>query len=198
MKDSTCIVTDTPCSREPLDDRPDNRTPWAMKKLGLMLVATLPLLSLPSWAEAQAREEQVSESANDPGHDWAERAHELVFHALAFLGVKYRFGGTDPDTGWDCSGYVSHVFNNAVGIVLPRNSVAMSERGEPIERANLQPGDLVFFHTLKHAFSHVGIYLGEQRFIHAPSTGKAVQISDMNAGYWARRFNGGRRIIAAP
>ena len=198
MKDSTCIVTDTPCSREPLDDRPDNRTPWAMKKLGLMLVATLPLLSLPSWAEAQAREEQVSESANDPGHDWAERAHELVFHALAFLGVKYRFGGTDPDTGWDCSGYVSHVFNNAVGIVLPRNSVAMSERGEPIERANLQPGDLVFFHTLKHAFSHVGIYLGEQRFIHAPSTGKAVQISDMNSGYWARRFNGGRRIVAAP
>jgi cell wall-associated NlpC family hydrolase len=165
--------------------------------LGLMLVAVLLLLSLPSWAEAQAREEQVSEFANDPGHDWGERAHELVFHALAFLGVKYRFGGTDPDTGWDCSGYVSHVFNNAVGIVLPRNSVAMSERGEPIERANLQPGDLVFFHTLKHAFSHVGIYLGEQRFIHAPSTGKAVQISDMNANYWARRFNGGRRIVAA-
>ena len=179
------------------DDRPDNRLPWAMKKLGLMLVAVLLLLSLPSWAEAQAREEQVSEFANDPGHDWGGRAHELVFHALAFLGVKYRFGGTDPDTGWDCSGYVSHVVTNAIGVVLPRNSAAMSQRGDVIERVNLKPGDLVFFHTRKHAFSHVGIYLGEQRFIHAPSSGKAVQISDMSTDYWSRRFNGGRRIVAA-
>ena len=191
-------MTDTPYSREPLDDRPDNRTPWAVKKWGLMLVAALPLFTPPAWAEDQSRAAPINESPNDRGHDWGDRAHELVFHALAFLGVKYRFGGTDPDTGWDCSGYVSHVFNNAIGVVLPRNSAAMSQRGDVIDRANLKPGDLVFFHTLKHAFSHVGIYVGEQRFIHAPSSGKAVQISDMNADYWARRFNGGRRIVAAP
>ena len=190
-------MTDTRYSREPLDDRPNNRTPWAVQKLRLMLVAALSLLTLPACAQEQARAPNASESANDQGHEWGDRTHELVFHALAFLGVKYHFGGTDPETGWDCSGYVSHVFSNAIGIVLPHNSVAMSGRGEPIGRADLQPGDLVFFHTLKHAFSHVGIYLGEQRFIHAPSTGKAVQISDMNARYWARRFNGGRRIVAA-
>lgn len=124
------------------------------------------------------------------------RSGELVLHALAFLGAKYRFGGNDPETGWDCSGYVSHVFKQAMGFVLPRDSFSMSERGEPIQRGELQPGDLVFFNTLKRAFSHVGIYLGDNRFIHAPSTGKAVQISDMNAGYWTRRFNGGRRIVA--
>jgi cell wall-associated NlpC family hydrolase len=121
---------------------------------------------------------------------------ELVFHALAFLGVKYRYGGNSPDTGWDCSGYVFHVFKQGIGVVLPRDSFAMSERGETIIREDLRPGDLVFFNTLNRAFSHVGIYLGDNRFIHAPSTGKVVQISDMNSNYWARRFNGGRRIFA--
>jgi cell wall-associated NlpC family hydrolase len=125
-----------------------------------------------------------------------ERAEELVFYALAFLDVKYRYGGTDPESGWDCSGFVSHVFKNAVGVTLPRTSAAMSERGEPIGRAELRPGDLVFFNTLNRAYSHVGIYIGENRFVHAPSRGKSVQISAMDAAYWTQRFNGGRRIVA--
>ncbi len=125
----------------------------------------------------------------------ADRSEELVFYALAYLDVKYRYGGSDPETGWDCSGYVSHVFKNAIGVTLPRTSAGMSERGESIGRAALKPGDLVFFNTLKRAFSHVGIYIGDNRFVHAPSSGKSVQISDMNSNYWARRFNGGRRMV---
>lgn len=128
---------------------------------------------------------------------WSDRAEELVFHALAFIDVQYKYGGKSPDTGWDCSGYVRHVFKEAIGVVLPRNAVSMSSEGAPVSRGELQPGDLVFFNTLKHAFSHVGIYLGENRFIHAPTTGKAVQISNMTTQYWARRYNGGRRIVIA-
>ncbi len=81
--------------------------------------------------------------------------------------------------------------------VLPRDAASMSGKGEPVSRRELQPGDLVFFNTLKRAFSHVGIYLGDNRFIHAPASGKAVQISNMGSEYWARRYDGGRRITLA-
>lgn len=121
---------------------------------------------------------------------------ELLLHALAFLGVRYQYGGTSPDTGWDCSGYVRHVFKEAIGVLLPRSAVDMGEHGEAVRRDALKPGDLVFFNTLKRAFSHVGIYLGDNRFIHAPTTGKAVQISSMSSSYWAQRYDGGRRIAA--
>jgi cell wall-associated NlpC family hydrolase len=167
-----------------------------MQNLSLILFALLfssPLI----WAEETTDASDAGATISGADNDSNDRSQELVFHALAFLGVKYRFGGSDPQTGWDCSGYVFHIFRNAIGVTLPRNSFAMSERGESIERGDLRPGDLVFFNTLRRAFSHVGIYLGENRFIHAPSSGKAVQISAMDAGYWAQRFNGGRRVIAA-
>ncbi len=126
-----------------------------------------------------------------------DRTQELIFHALAFIDVKYKYGGVSPETGWDCSGYVFHVFREAAGVLLPRDSASMSAEGQPVARSELRPGDLVFFHTLKRAFSHVGIYLGDHRFIHAPAAGKAVQISSMNSAYWSRRYNGGRRILTA-
>lgn len=167
-----------------------------MQKLSLLLICAL--FFCVACAHSVEKDDGVvmPEPVNAPETKASGAMQELVFHALAFLGVKYRFGGTDPQTGWDCSGYVSHVFKNAIGLTLPRTSFSMSERGDPIERNDLQPGDLVFFNTLKRAFSHVGIYLGDNRFIHAPSSGKAVQISDMNADYWAKRFDGGRRMVA--
>ncbi len=139
----------------------------------------------------------LAEDGQQTASAWTDRAQELVFHALGFIDVKYKYGGKSPDTGWDCSGYVHHVFKEAVGVMLPRNAVSMSAQGEPVRRGELQPGDLVFFNTLKRAFSHVGIYLGNNRFIHAPATGKSVQISNMASDYWARRYNGGRRIVIA-
>ena len=114
--------------------------------------------------------------------------------ALALLGTPYRWGGTDPDKGFDCSGLVGYVFRNAVGIELPRVSRDMARNGELItDRAQLAAGDLVFF-GLKGRVNHVGIYVGEGRFVHAPSRGKDVTVSSLEQGYWSGRFLSARRV----
>jgi len=122
-------------------------------------------------------------------------ARELVSRALGLLGVPYKWGGNNPESGLDCSGLVRHVFADAAGLVLPRRSIEMSRAGAPIGQAELQPGDLVFFNTLRRTFSHVGIYIGEGRFVHAPSSGGKVRVERISGSYWASRFNGGRRLI---
>jgi len=119
---------------------------------------------------------------------------ELVLNAMAFLGIHYKYGGATPETGFDCSGLVNYVFRQAAGLALPREAQEISRVGEKVTREELQPGDLVFFNTLRRPFSHVGIYLGEHRFIHAPSRGGKVEIVDMSGHYWQRRYNGARRI----
>jgi cell wall-associated NlpC family hydrolase len=120
---------------------------------------------------------------------------DVVMYALSLNGASYKFGGESPETGFDCSGFVSYVFRNAAGLSLPHNALAISRAGEKITLANLQPGDLVFFKTLRKAFSHVGIYLGDNRFIHSSSASSgSVMISDMTEQYWATRFTGARRI----
>lgn len=122
---------------------------------------------------------------------------DIVMYALGLSGIDYKYGGNSPDTGLDCSGFVRHVFQHIAGKKLPRNAYAMSRIGEVIDTNELEPGDLVFFNTLHKKFSHVGIYLGEDRFIHAPSSGAQIAISDMKEKYWSRRFNGARRIMAS-
>ena len=122
---------------------------------------------------------------------------EALIYALSLIGVKYRYGGNTAETGFDCSGFIRHVFAETLALSLPRSSYAMSKLGERIEQDNLQPGDLVFYNTLKRSFSHVGLYLGDGRFVHAPSRGKTVEIVDMDDTYWRRRFNGARRLVAA-
>lgn len=114
--------------------------------------------------------------------------------ALDLVGIRYRRGGGSPDGGFDCSGFVSHVFREGLGLYLPRSAKAISQEGEPIALGELVPGDLVFFNTMRHAFSHVGIYLGDNRFIHAPRTGGRVRVEDMTQRYWSKRFDGARRI----
>ena len=121
---------------------------------------------------------------------YAGNAQELVMHALSFVGIHYRRGGESPETGFDCSGLVRHVFRESLGLALPRTSRDISRVGETIHRDQLQPGDLVFFNTLRRGFSHVGIYLGEHRFLHAPATGGEVRVEDMRQNYWTKRFNG--------
>ena len=122
-------------------------------------------------------------------------ADQLVSRALGLLGVPYKWGGNAPETGLDCSGLVRHVFEDAAGLVLPRRALEMSRAGAPVGRGDLQPGDLVFFNTLRRAFSHVGIYIGDGRFVHAPSSGGKVRVEHISGRYWANRFNGGRRLI---
>jgi len=145
----------------------------------------------------------ITQSAADDSHavatpatkSYVDRASELALQALSLIGIKYKWGGGDPAAGLDCSGLVTHVFNEVAGIVLPRDSRSMSKVGSAVDKNELQPGDLVFFNTLKRPFSHVGIYIGEDRFVHAPRRGREVEVSEMRDGYWQKRFNGARRVL---
>ena len=123
----------------------------------------------------------------------AERS-EALLQALLALGLDYRYGGNSPVTGFDCSGLVAHVYREAWGIRLPRNTLAQSESGIPVSLSELQAGDLVFYDTLARPYSHVGIYLGDGRFVHAPKPGSRVRVESLKSAYWAQRFNGARRI----
>ncbi len=116
--------------------------------------------------------------------------------ALDLIGIRYRRGGTSPETGFDCSGFVDHVFKEGLGLYLPHNARQISKTGEAVGKHELQPGDLVFFNTMRRAFSHVGIYLGDNKFVHAPRVGGTVRVEDMSESYWRKRFNGARRVTA--
>ena len=124
------------------------------------------------------------------------KASEIVIQAMGLLGVPYIRGGTSEEKGFDCSGFVRHMYEKSVGLVLPRRAEEQAKVTEEIKRSELKPGDLVFFNTLKRTFSHVGIYVGDGKFIHAPRPGKAVRVDDMREAYWQNRFNGARRVQA--
>lgn len=130
---------------------------------------------------------------------FAEPSDDIPIYAVSLVGSPYRLGGTAPETGLDCSGFVGYVFRQMTGLLLPRDSRAISEATQPLAPNELQPGDLVFFNTLNRTFSHVGIYLGEDRFVHASSsrTG-AVMVSSLNERYWHDRFDGARRVAPPP
>ncbi|RZI72215.1 MAG: NlpC/P60 family protein [Variovorax sp.] len=125
-----------------------------------------------------------------------DRTSELVVTAVGFMGVPYRRGGNSAETGFDCSGFVRAMYNQTVGLVLPRRAVEQAAATAPVARADLKPGDLVFFNTMRRAFSHVGIYVGEGKFIHSPRSGAEVRVESMNGSYWQRRFDGARRVDA--
>jgi len=124
-----------------------------------------------------------------------DAARTLTTAALDLIGIRYKWGGATPDTGLDCSGLVQFVFQQTTGVTLPRSAKEMSRLGDKVALADLQPGDLVFFNTRRFAFSHVGIYLGDNRFIHAPRRGREVEVATIDRGYWQLRFNGARRLI---
>lgn len=122
------------------------------------------------------------------------KASQLVVGALGFLGVPYRRGGNSAETGFDCSGFVRAIYKQTEGLLLPRRASEQAAATEKIDKADLKPGDLVFFNTMRRAFSHVGIYVGNGKFIHSPKPGGEVRVDDMGASYWTRRFDGARRV----
>lgn len=128
-----------------------------------------------------------------------DRTAEAVIAAMNFLGVPYRRGGNSADEGFDCSGFTRHIFELTLGLVLPRrvDDQASASGLVDVARNELRPGDLVFFNTLKRTFSHVGIYIGDGKFIHSPRSGSEVRIEDMRYAYWSQRFSGARRAAAA-
>ncbi len=139
--------------------------------------------------------------ANPIVQQMRDTASDLVMQAMNFLGVPYRRGGNTADQGFDCSGFTRFVFENSIGLVLPRRADEQAKSSSllAVKRDELKPGDLVFFNTMRRAFSHVGIYVGEGKFIHAPRSGGEVRVEDMRQAYWSKRFNGARRAeLPAP
>lgn len=125
------------------------------------------------------------------------KASDLVVNALGFLGVPYQRGGNTAETGFDCSGFVKAMYEQTVGLILPRKAEQQAAATQQIDRSELQPGDLVFFNTLRRAFSHVGIYIGDGKFIHSPKPGAQVRVENMGLSYWSHRFDGARRVTSA-
>jgi cell wall-associated NlpC family hydrolase len=123
------------------------------------------------------------------------RSPDALFVALAALGIDYLYGGRSPATGFDCSGLVAHIYRDAYGLNLPTHTTAQSRMGKPVDPDQLETGDLVFYNTLGQPNTHVGIYIGDSRFIHAPRTGAAVRIESMRGSYWKSRYSGARRIV---
>lgn len=156
-----------------------------------IIIALLALLPLSAHAEESAEPPSFSAASND---SVLGQAQEVALRALSFIGVRYKWGGSSPDSGFDCSGLIRYVFGQVTGKSLPGNAKEISQVGESIDRSELRPGDLVFFNTLRRPFSHVGIYLGESRFVHAPSRGGKVEIVDMTERYWQTRYDGARRL----
>lgn len=141
---------------------------------------------------------RVGERVSQGASHVANRASELVVTAMGFLGVPYRRGGNSAETGFDCSGFVRAMYEQTLGLLLPRRANEQAAATEKIDKRDLQPGDLVFFNTMRRAFSHVGIYIGDNKFIHSPRPGATVRVEDMGVSYWAKRFDGARRVVDDP
>lgn len=156
-------------------------------------ILTLSLLLLLS-ACGTTRHETIAPVA--ARHDEAQM-NNLAIYALSLYDTPYQYGGKSRVNGFDCSGFVQYVFQNSLGLQLPRTSAEMGRAGIPLDAGELKPGDLVFFNTTNTPNSHVGIFIGENRFVHSPKKGKAITIAKLDDRYWSRRYNGARRITAS-
>jgi cell wall-associated NlpC family hydrolase len=170
-----------------------------MPKIHRKLLAAVVLLGSlqmgPAFAQSLTESEPLPKSfASTVSSAVVDKTETLINNAMQLIGVRYRWGGNSPQSGLDCSGFVRYVFNDTFGFLLPRKSAQMSKVGLEIGKEELRPGDLVFFNTMRHAFSHVGIYVGDNKFIHAPSKGKSIRVDDMTKVYWEKRYNGARRL----
>ena len=170
-----------------------------MSKIHRKLLAAVVLLGSlhmgPAFAQSSTESEALPKSfATTVSSAVVDKTETLINNAMQLIGVRYRWGGNTPQSGLDCSGFVRYVFNDTFGFLLPRKSAQMSKVGLEIGKEELRPGDLVFFNTMRHAFSHVGIYVGDNKFIHAPSRGKSIRVDDMTKVYWEKRYNGARRV----
>ena len=140
---------------------------------------------------------QIVETGGQIGTQISERTSDLVSTAIGFLGIPYLRGGNSAESGFDCSGFVRAIYKDTIGLILPRTAAEQAVATQNIDKTQLKPGDLVFFNTLKRSFSHVGIYMGDNKFIHSPRSGSSVRIEDMRIPYWNMRFDGARRVDTA-
>jgi cell wall-associated NlpC family hydrolase len=168
------------------------------KIVGVLCLAGLLIAAPVAQADEDTQATLLQPSAVSEAPGFIQRTQASVQDALDqamdLLNIPYRRGGSAPETGFDCSGFVKHVFREGLGLILPRSSRELSNTGETVQKDELKPGDLVFFNTMRRAFSHVGIYLGNNQFVHAPRTGASVRVEDIRESYWKKRYNGARRV----
>ncbi|RDK10642.1 C40 family peptidase [Cupriavidus lacunae] len=182
---------------------PLRRTRLSSNPRRLLAQARLPLLCATALLLAACASSPPSRYAGlprTPGKPMVDPSaglEEVSIQAMSLVGTPYRYGGNTPDSGFDCSGLVRYVVSRAANVNLPRTTEAMGTRGSSLDRSEVASGDLVFFNTTGRANSHVGIYVGQNRFVHAPSSGGTVRLEDMGKPYWASRYNGARRVVAA-
>lgn len=168
-----------------------------LSRFGVLAALTI-ALAFAAATPAVATEENGTPAENGSValiEHYGNAAQELMNQGMEYLGIRYRFGGNSPESGLDCSGLVQNVFRNALGLNLPRTAREMARLGDKVGLQDLKPGDLVFFNTMRRTFSHVGIYMGEGRFLHAPASGGRVRIDEIGERYWSQRFNGARRLL---
>src|SRR5215470_13732803 len=179
--------------------RPTNLPAAPSLRHFLVAVVAAGVVGFPAAGVAQGREDGAlavaAATVKGAAAQALTTAQDLSSFALELIGIRYKWGGNTPSTGLDCSGLVRYVFQRVTGVTLPRTAKEMSRIGEHVSVPDLQPGDLVFFNTRRFAFSHVGIYLGDNRFIHAPRRGRDVEIATLDSSFWQKRFDGARRMI---
>ena len=174
-----------------------------MKKRLCTLLITLacaashaaPLTASPDDIDRLLADKSLLSRLDDVRHRVTDRASDIVFNAMGFMGVPYVRGGNTAEGGFDCSGFVRAMYEQSLGLLLPRRANEQAAATQRIDKSDLQPGDLVFFNTMRRTFSHVGIYVGDGKFIHSPKPGAQVRVEDMRAGYWQTRFDGARRVL---
>ncbi|MDO4642101.1 MAG: C40 family peptidase [Neisseria sp.] len=173
-----------------------------LKQLCSGLLAAVAMLSVPlskaddleQFIRFQSDSLNVNQSMSTGQVVGRNEADQLIGSAMSLLGVAYRFGGTRVSTGFDCSGFMQYIFNKSMQVSLPRTAAEQSRAGIQVSRSELQPGDMVFFSTSGHRVSHVGLYIGNDRFIHAPRTGKTIEITSLSNKYWSARYVTARRV----
>ncbi|HSQ80661.1 MAG TPA: C40 family peptidase [Casimicrobiaceae bacterium] len=172
---------------------------FALRPLAVAALAVLATHGTATLAAGHAAKPSLGETAQASLGAAATRALEaaqdVAIYALSLVGVDYRYGGATPDRGLDCSGLIRYVFQQTTGVTLPRTAHELARIGASVSRSELVPGDLVFFNTRRSAFSHVGIYLGDGQFIHAPSKGREVGVAQLSSSYWKKRYDGARRLV---
>jgi len=161
----------------------------------MRLILALAIVTITAACSSSPPRERDWSDAASPDGTASAAQRDVVRHALGYVGVPYRYGGDSAESGFDCSGLVWRVYRQAAGLRLPRDTYGISRKGIAIPPRELKPGDLVFFNTLKRPYSHVGIYLGKERFVHAPSSGGTVSVARISDRYWRQRYDGARRVV---
>jgi cell wall-associated NlpC family hydrolase len=182
--------------------RPSNRCGFTFVLILSLAACATPPSSLESDSgagsmSAQPPERNDREPVTGRGSD---RSADVVMVAMHYLDLPYRSGGQESESGFDCSGFTRQVFEQSLGVLLPRQADEQARAAglHTVRREQLRAGDLVFFNTLGRTYSHVGIYIGDARFIHAPRSGTRIRVESLASDYWARRFTGARRPVPRP